>query len=103
MGSRCIPLVSVGTGLVQMSVLSPTSRANRRTYLSVWDLFWAISSPFVAFFLRDSDMIFDRVDWSMILQYWGISASFALIAFFAFRLQDGMTRHFSLQQALGYF
>jgi lipopolysaccharide/colanic/teichoic acid biosynthesis glycosyltransferase len=69
-------------------------------YLSVWDLFWAVSSPLVAFFLRDSDMILDRVDWSMILQYWGISASFALIAFFAFRLQDGMTRHFSLQQAL---
>jgi lipopolysaccharide/colanic/teichoic acid biosynthesis glycosyltransferase len=69
-------------------------------YLSVWDLFWAVSSPLVAFFLRDSDMIFDRLDWSMILQYWGISASFALVAFFAFRLQDGMTRHFSVQQAL---
>ena len=35
-----------------------------------------------------------------VLQYWGMSAGFALIAFFAFRLQDGMTRHFSFQEAI---
>jgi hypothetical protein len=32
--------------------------------------------------------------------YWVLSAGFAIVAFFAFRLQDGMTRHFSVHEAL---
>ncbi len=83
-----------------MSILLPTSRADRRVYLSVWDLFWAVISPILALYLRDGDALFHQIDGTVVLQYWAISASFALLAFFAFRLQDGMTRHFTLQQAL---
>ena len=32
--------------------------------------------------------------------YWLLSAGFAILALFAFRLQDGMTRYFSVHEAL---
>jgi lipopolysaccharide/colanic/teichoic acid biosynthesis glycosyltransferase len=80
-------------------VHSPTSRSGRRIYLSIWDLFWALVSPIVALYLRDID-IQSNADWSVIANYWVLSAGFAILAFFAFRLQDGMTRYFSVHEAL---
>ena len=82
-----------------MRVHSPTSRSGRRIYLSIWDLFWALVSPIVALYLRDID-IQSNADWSVIASYWVLSAGFAILAFFAFRLQDGMTRYFSVHEAL---
>ena len=82
-----------------MRVHSPTSRSGRRIYLSIWDLFWALVSPILALFLRDID-IQSNADWSMLVSYWVLSAGFAIVAFFAFRLQDGMTRYFSVHEAL---
>ena len=54
-----------------MRVHSPTSRSGRRnsSYLSVWDLFWALVSPIVALYLRDID-IQSNADWSVIANYW---------------------------------
>ena len=83
-----------------MFSLLPTSRAGRKIYLSIWDLFWALTCPILALYIRDAEGLFERGDLNAVLQYWGMSAGFALIAFFAFRLQDGMTRHFSLQEAI---
>ena len=83
-----------------MFTLLPTSRAGRRIYLSIWDLFWAVVSPIVALYLRDGDALFERIDWTTVTQYWGMSTVFALLAFYAFRLHDGMTRHFSTQEAI---
>jgi len=80
-----------------MRVHSPTSRSGSRIYLSIWDLFWALVSPIVALHLRDVDV---NADWSVIANYWVLSAGFAILAFFAFRLQDGMTRYFSVHEAL---
>jgi FlaA1/EpsC-like NDP-sugar epimerase len=80
-------------------VHSPTSRSGRRIYLSIWDLFWALVSPILALYLRDID-IQSNADWSVIANYWVLSAGFAILAFFAFRLQDGMTRYFSVHEAL---
>src|SRR5262245_41093765 len=77
----------------------PTSRSGSRIYLSIWDLFWALASPIVALYLRDVDVAFNA-DWSVIANYWVLSAGFAILAFFAFRLQDGMTRYFSVHEAL---
>src|SRR5262245_32297872 len=82
-----------------MRVPSPTSRSGTRVYLSMWDLFWALASPILALYLRDSEILF-RADWSVIGYYWLFSSGFALLAFFAFRLQDGMTRNFSVHEAL---
>jgi lipopolysaccharide/colanic/teichoic acid biosynthesis glycosyltransferase len=82
-----------------MHVPSPTSRSGKRIYLSLWDLFWALASPILALYLRDADIVF-RADGNVIGYYWLLSSGFALLAFFAFRLQDGITRHFSVQEAL---
>jgi lipopolysaccharide/colanic/teichoic acid biosynthesis glycosyltransferase len=81
-----------------MSVPSPTSRSRKRIYVSLWDLFWALFSPILALYLRDADIVL-RADWNVI-DYWVLSSAFALLGFFAFRLQDGITRYFSVQEAL---
>ena len=83
-----------------MHVLSPTSRAGRRVYLSLWDLFWALFSPILALYLRDASILSPSTDWTVVAYYWVLSSGFALLAFFALRIQDGMTRHFSVHDAL---
>src|SRR5499427_4821548 len=75
----------------------PTSRSGNRIYLAICDLFWALVSPILALLLRDVDV---SADWSVTASYWVLSAGFAILAFFAFRLQDGMTRYFSVHEAL---
>src|SRR6266436_7639674 len=82
-----------------MRVLSPTSRSGTRVYLSLWDLFWAVVSPVLALYLRDRGLVF-RPDWNVLGYYWLFSSGFALVAFVALRLQDGMTRYFSVHEAL---
>src|SRR3979409_1920298 len=83
----------------RMRVPSPTSRSGNRVYLSLWDLGWALACPILALYLRDPEIVF-RTDWSVIGYFWVFSSGCALVAFFAFRLQDGMTRHFSVHEAL---
>src|SRR5262252_3845142 len=82
-----------------MRVPSPTSRTGKRVYLSLWDLFWALASPILALYLRTPDIVF-QADVSVALFYCLISSGFALVSFFALRIQDGMTRHFSVHEAL---
>src|SRR5437660_1682986 len=82
-----------------MHVASPTSRSGTRVYLSLWVLFWAVVSPVVALLLRDAEIVF-RADWEVLGYYWLFSSGFALVAFVALRLQDGMTRYFSVHEAL---
>src|SRR5205085_1049760 len=83
-----------------MQVPSPTSRTGKRVYLSLWDVFWALVSPILALYLRDPDILISRPDWALVSAYWVTSSGFALLAFFALRIQDGMTRYFSVQEAL---
>ena len=78
---------------------SPTSLSGQRIYLSICDLVWALTSPLIALYLRDAEIIY-RGDWTQVAYYTGISAGFALIAFLVLRIQDGMTRHFSVHEAL---
>jgi len=66
----------------------------------MWDLIWAVSSPIVALWLRDGDGLLLRADWNAIGFYWALAAGFAVVAFFALRIQDGMTRYFSVHDAL---
>jgi lipopolysaccharide/colanic/teichoic acid biosynthesis glycosyltransferase len=82
-----------------MRVPSPTSRSHKRIYLSLWDLTWAVGSPLLALYLRDPAILF-RADWGAVGYYWALSAGFAVVAFFAFKLQDNMTPHFSVHQAI---
>ena len=82
-----------------MYVPSPTSRTGKRVYLSLWDLFWALISPIIALYVRDVEILL-QPDWTVMAYYWVLSSGFALVAFFALRLQDGMTRYFSVHEAL---
>ena len=78
---------------------SPTSLSGQRIYLSICDLVWALTSPLIALYLCDAQIL-DRGDWTQVAYYTGMSAGFALIAFLVLRIQDGMTRHFSVHEAL---
>src|SRR5258706_10610680 len=91
---RSRPGVSTWSGCL-MRVPTPTSRSGNRIYLSLWDLFWAVITPILALYLRD-EQILSHGDWGIIGYYWLLSTGSALVAFFAFRLQDGMTRYFSV-------
>src|SRR6476620_4484920 len=82
-----------------MRVPSPSSRSSTRIYVSMWDLFWALTSPIIALYIRDATILFQE-DWSAVAYYWGLSFGFALLAFYALRIQDGMTRFFSVHEAL---
>jgi lipopolysaccharide/colanic/teichoic acid biosynthesis glycosyltransferase len=82
-----------------MRVPLPTSRNSSRIYVSVWDLTWALLSPIVALWLRNPELVY-RTDLRQIWFYWGLSAGFAILAFLALRVQDGMTRYFSVYEAL---
>src|SRR5262249_20100740 len=82
-----------------MRVPSPTSRTGRRTHLSLLDIFWALLSPFLALVIRDTSLA-PTADWNAVAYYCMASSGFALLAFFAFRIHDGMTRHFSVHEAL---
>src|ERR1700738_1805958 len=82
-----------------MSMPSPTSRSGRRIYLSLCDLLSALLSPPVALYLPHADMLY-RYDWTEVAYYTGMSAGFAVLAFLVLRIQDGMTRHFSVHEAL---
>jgi lipopolysaccharide/colanic/teichoic acid biosynthesis glycosyltransferase len=53
----------------------------------------------VALWLRDADILL-RPDWTAVGYYWAFSFGFAVLAFFALRIQDGMTRYFSMHDAL---
>lgn len=82
-----------------MRVPSPTSRSGKRIYLSLWDLLWALASPILALYVRDAEIL-SQADWSIPTYYWALSSGFALLAIFAFRLQDSMTRHFSVHELI---
>ena len=82
-----------------MRVPIPTSRSRKRIYLSLWDFFWATASPLLALYLRDPDVLF-RDNWLPFVQYWALSAAFAVVAFYAFKIQDNITRYFSLHEAI---
>src|SRR5262249_27673354 len=86
-------------GVDKVRVHSPTSRSGSRIYLSIWDLFWPLVSPILALYLRAIDSQ-ANAEWSVIDKYWVLSSGVAIVAFFAFRLQDGMTRYFSVHEAL---
>jgi lipopolysaccharide/colanic/teichoic acid biosynthesis glycosyltransferase len=82
-----------------MHVPSPSSRSRQRIYLSLWDLFWAVASPLLALHLRDPGILF-RPDWPPVVEYWLLSVGFAVVAFYAFKIQDNITRHFSAHEAI---
>jgi len=68
-------------------------------HLWLYDLSWVIASPVVALYVRDAGLV-SRAEWEVFGNYWLFSACFTLVAFFAFRIQHGITPHFSVHDAL---
>src|SRR6187200_44887 len=82
-----------------MRFKSPSSRGCFRIRFSIFDVGWAALAPLLALFLRDAPVLSADGGTTTVLLYCGISFAFSLIAFLAFRLSDGMSRHFSVYDA----
>jgi lipopolysaccharide/colanic/teichoic acid biosynthesis glycosyltransferase len=81
-----------------MRLLLPSSHGSFRVRLSAFDVFWAALSPLLALYVRDAYVLSPKFAATAAL-YCGISLVFSLIAFLAFRLSDGNSHHFSVQDA----
>jgi lipopolysaccharide/colanic/teichoic acid biosynthesis glycosyltransferase len=73
---------------------SPASRGFLRIRFSLFDTIWALGSPIIALALREAQIV--SIDGSV---YCLISLAFSLIAYSAFRLHDGVSRFFSVNEA----
>jgi lipopolysaccharide/colanic/teichoic acid biosynthesis glycosyltransferase len=78
---------------------SPSSRGAFAFRLSVFDVAWALISPFLALYVRDANL-FLHWDLATIGLYALVCAGFSLVAFFVFRVGDGVIRYFSVHDAL---
>lgn len=82
-----------------MRIHLPSSRGYFRAGLSVFDTFWAALSPLLALYVRGAYILSEEYA-ALATVYCGISFVFALIAFLAFRLNDGLSRYFSVHDAI---
>jgi lipopolysaccharide/colanic/teichoic acid biosynthesis glycosyltransferase len=82
-----------------MRVHLPSSCGYFRPGFSLFDPFWAAFSPLLALYVRGAYILSAEGAWTAAL-YCGISFVFALIAFLAFRLNDGLSRYFSVHDAV---
>jgi lipopolysaccharide/colanic/teichoic acid biosynthesis glycosyltransferase len=82
-----------------MRLRLPTSRGSFKIRLSGFDSFWALLSPLLALYFRDA-AILSYDGWLTTLVYCSLSVVFSLIAFSAFRIHEGMTRYFSVHDAV---
>src|SRR5712692_1872919 len=82
-----------------MRLRLPSSRGSFQIRLSFFDSVWALLSPLLALYFRDAQILsYDGLLPTIL--YCSISLVFSLIAFSAFRIHDGMTRYFSVHDAI---
>jgi lipopolysaccharide/colanic/teichoic acid biosynthesis glycosyltransferase len=79
---------------VRMRTNAPASRGAFRIRFSPFDTVWALCSPIVALALREAQII--SVEG---LQYCFISIIFSLVAYSVFRLHDGVSKFFTVNDA----
>jgi lipopolysaccharide/colanic/teichoic acid biosynthesis glycosyltransferase len=82
-----------------MRLRLPSSRGSLRIRLSLFDSAWAFLSPLLALYFRDA-YILSYEGLLPTIVYCSLSVVFSLIAFSAFRIHDGMTRYFSVHDAI---
>ena len=82
-----------------MRTQTPTSRAAIRIRVSILDVVVALASPLIALYVRDAYILHHQYA-STVALYCAISISFSLVAFLLFRLHDGISRYFSVHDAL---
>jgi FlaA1/EpsC-like NDP-sugar epimerase len=82
-----------------MRLRLPSSRGSFRVRLSLFDSVWAFLAPLLALYVRDAQILsYDGLLQTIL--YCSVSLIFSLIAFSAFRIHDGMTRYFSVHDAI---
>jgi lipopolysaccharide/colanic/teichoic acid biosynthesis glycosyltransferase len=82
-----------------MRMRLPTSRAALRIRISTLDFLCAFAAPPLALYL--SNAIILQVQYaSVVAFYWALSLTFSLAAFLVFRVHDGLSRYFSVHDAL---
>src|SRR5689334_12745448 len=77
----------------------PSSRAGFRFRLAASDVLWAAAAPWLALILRDAAVLSVKAA-PIALLYCGVSFVFTLIAFLAFRVGAGISRYFSVHDAI---
>lgn len=82
-----------------MRILSPASRASFAFRLSAFDTGWAILTPALALWIRGAQVL-SPTEWPAAVVYCGISFIATLIAFLMFRVRDGMTSLFAVNDAI---
>src|SRR5262245_4798198 len=82
-----------------MRIHLPSSRGYFRAGLSVFDTFWAALAPLLALYVRGAYSLSEEGAHLAAL-YCAISFVFALIAFIALRVNDGLSRYFSVHDAI---
>jgi lipopolysaccharide/colanic/teichoic acid biosynthesis glycosyltransferase len=82
-----------------MRTLMPSSGGYFRARLSIFDATWAFLSPLIALYVRDA-YVLSYAGSPTVALYCALSGVVAIIAFMVFRLHDGMTRYFSVHDAL---
>jgi lipopolysaccharide/colanic/teichoic acid biosynthesis glycosyltransferase len=82
-----------------MRIRSPVSRGSFAIRFSMFDVIWALFSPWLALWIRGAPVL-SMTGWPDAVAYCTISFVASLIAFLIFRTRDGMTYLFSVHDAL---
>ena len=86
-----------------MRLRAPTSKTQHRAKLAPFDVLWAIAAPFLALALRDP-VILEQSDgfgdFGPAYQYAFTTMFFAFVSFLVFRISDGMSHLFSVNDVL---
>jgi len=82
-----------------MPSLLPSSRGRFRLRLSPFDVLWAALAPLLALYLRDATVLSAKGTPTVLL-YCSLSFVSTLIGFLAFRVSDGISRYFSVHDAI---
>ena len=86
-----------------MRLRAPTSKTKHRAKLAPFDVLWAIAAPFIALALRDPAILEQSDafgDFGPAYQYAFTTMFFAFLSFLVFRISDGMSHLFSVNDVL---
>src|SRR5262249_11470633 len=83
-----------------MRMRAPVSRGSFAVRFSTFDVVWALVSPLLALWIRSAPVLNTLEGWSTVGFYCAIAFVSSLVAFLVFRIRDGMTHLFSVNDAL---
>lgn len=92
-------VVAYQLGHLAMRRHLPASFGRFRIRLSTFDALWAALTPIIALSLRGA-LILEPSREADAALYWSASLAFALISFLIFRLNDGISKYFSVDDAI---